>query len=141
MKTKTTSVNRPVTELRYGPTGISDCVHGELQAAHAPHARPQLAIQHASARRALLQRTGTPHQLAWPAGNHLTGRAGWAPWAQGAFGEPLIHSSQEAISCPGCLGPHLGRLVLHRGDRGSALPPLPHVRVRACASSRSGSSS
>jgi len=44
MKTKTTSVNRPVTELRYGPTGISDGLHGELQAAaaygdlsHGPH--------------------------------------------------------------------------------------------------------
>lgn len=35
MKTKTSSVSRPVNELRYGPTGISDGVHGELQAAPA----------------------------------------------------------------------------------------------------------
>ncbi len=38
------SVNTPVTALRYGPTGISDGVHGELEAApaygdlgHGPH--------------------------------------------------------------------------------------------------------
>src|SRR5215475_12504424 len=35
MKTKTSSISQPVTELRYGPTGISDGVHGELQAAPA----------------------------------------------------------------------------------------------------------
>src|SRR5262249_22328148 len=44
MKTKTSSLSRPVTELEYGPTGISDGVHGELHAApaygdlaHGPH--------------------------------------------------------------------------------------------------------
>src|SRR5215471_10881265 len=44
MKTKTSSISRPVTELEYGPTGISDGVHGELYAApsygdlaHGPH--------------------------------------------------------------------------------------------------------
>ena len=44
MKTKTSSISRPVTELEYGPTGISDGVHGELLAApaygdltHGPH--------------------------------------------------------------------------------------------------------
>jgi len=43
-KTKTSSVSRPVTELAYGPTGLSDGVHGELSAApaygdlaHGPH--------------------------------------------------------------------------------------------------------
>ena len=35
MKTKSTSVSMPVTELEYGPTGISDGVHGELAAAPA----------------------------------------------------------------------------------------------------------
>src|SRR5262245_18978713 len=35
MKTKTSSISRPVTELEYGPTGISDGVHGELYAAPA----------------------------------------------------------------------------------------------------------
>src|SRR5215470_3588968 len=35
MKTKTSSVSRPVTELEYSPTGISDGVHGELCAAPA----------------------------------------------------------------------------------------------------------
>lgn len=29
------SVNTPVTALKYGPTGVSDGVHGELNAAHA----------------------------------------------------------------------------------------------------------
>jgi len=44
MKTKTSSVSKPVTELQYGPTGLSDGVHGELCAApaygdlaHGPH--------------------------------------------------------------------------------------------------------
>src|SRR4051794_30806289 len=44
MKTKIASVSRPVTELEYSPTGISDGVHGELNAApaygdlaHGPH--------------------------------------------------------------------------------------------------------
>ena len=44
MKTKTSSISRPVTELEYSPTGISDGVHGELYAApaygdltHGPH--------------------------------------------------------------------------------------------------------
>lgn len=44
MKTKTSSVSRPASELKYGPTGISDGVHGELYAApaygdlaHGPH--------------------------------------------------------------------------------------------------------
>jgi len=44
MKSKTSSVSRPVTELKYGPTGLSDGVHGELNAApaygdlaHGPH--------------------------------------------------------------------------------------------------------
>ena len=44
MKTKTSSISTPVTELQYGPTGISDGVHGELCAApaygdltHGPH--------------------------------------------------------------------------------------------------------
>jgi len=44
MKTKTPSLSRPVTELEYGPTGLSDGVHGELYAApacgdlaHGPH--------------------------------------------------------------------------------------------------------
>jgi len=44
MKTKTPSLSRPVTELAYGPTGLSDGVHGELYAApaygdlaHGPH--------------------------------------------------------------------------------------------------------
>src|SRR5882724_3029350 len=43
-KTKTSSVSRSVTELEYGPTGLSDGVHGELSAApaygdlaHGPH--------------------------------------------------------------------------------------------------------
>ena len=35
MKAKTSSVSRPVTELKYGPTGLSDGVHGELYAAPA----------------------------------------------------------------------------------------------------------
>jgi len=35
MKTKTSSSSKPVSELTYGPTGISDGVHGELQAAPA----------------------------------------------------------------------------------------------------------
>jgi quercetin dioxygenase-like cupin family protein len=35
MKPKTSSVSTPATELQYGPTGISDGVHGELQAAPA----------------------------------------------------------------------------------------------------------
>jgi hypothetical protein len=44
MKTKNSSISRPVTEFEYGPTGISDGVHGELYAApaygdlaHGPH--------------------------------------------------------------------------------------------------------
>jgi len=44
MKTKTPSFSRPVTELEYGPTGLSDGVHDELCAApaygdlaHGPH--------------------------------------------------------------------------------------------------------
>ena len=44
MKTKTPSLSRPVTELEYGPTGLSDGIHGELYAApaygdlaHGPH--------------------------------------------------------------------------------------------------------
>jgi hypothetical protein len=44
MKTKTSSISRPVTELEYGPTGLSDGEHGELHAApaygdlaHGPH--------------------------------------------------------------------------------------------------------
>ena len=35
MKTTTSSTSRPVTELQYGPTGLSDGVHGELSAAPA----------------------------------------------------------------------------------------------------------
>jgi len=35
MKTKTLSMSRPVTELKYGPTGLSDGMHGELYAAPA----------------------------------------------------------------------------------------------------------
>ena len=42
--TMTSSISRPVTELEYSPTGISDGVHGELYAApaygdlaHGPH--------------------------------------------------------------------------------------------------------
>ena len=35
MATKTSSVSTPVTELEYGPTGISDGMHGELTAAPA----------------------------------------------------------------------------------------------------------
>jgi len=35
MKTKASSVSTPVTELKYGPTGISDGMHGELTAAAA----------------------------------------------------------------------------------------------------------
>ena len=35
MKTKTFSVSTPVTELEYGPTGLTDGVHGELAAAPA----------------------------------------------------------------------------------------------------------
>jgi len=35
MKTKTPSFSRPVTELEYGPTGLSDGVHDELCAAPA----------------------------------------------------------------------------------------------------------
>src|SRR5215831_2779527 len=35
MKTETSSVSRPVTELEYGRTGLSDGVHGELHAAPA----------------------------------------------------------------------------------------------------------
>jgi Asp-tRNA(Asn)/Glu-tRNA(Gln) amidotransferase A subunit family amidase len=35
MKTKTSSVSRPVTESEYGPTSISDGVRGELHAAAA----------------------------------------------------------------------------------------------------------
>jgi hypothetical protein len=34
-KTKPSSVSRPVTELEYGPTGLTDGVHGELAAAAA----------------------------------------------------------------------------------------------------------
>jgi beta-alanine degradation protein BauB len=41
---KTLSMSNPASELQYGPTGISDGVHGELQAApaygdlaHGPH--------------------------------------------------------------------------------------------------------
>jgi hypothetical protein len=34
-KTKTSSISRPVTELEYGATGLSDGVHGELAAAPA----------------------------------------------------------------------------------------------------------
>ena len=34
-KTKTSSISTPVTELEYGPTGITDGVHGELAAAPA----------------------------------------------------------------------------------------------------------
>ena len=44
MKTRTSSISRPVTELKYSATGISDGVHGELYAAaaygdlaHGPH--------------------------------------------------------------------------------------------------------
>jgi len=33
MKTRTSSVSTPVTDLTYGPTGISDGKHGELYAA------------------------------------------------------------------------------------------------------------
>ena len=35
MKTRLSSVSTPVTELKYGPTGLTDGVHGELQAAPA----------------------------------------------------------------------------------------------------------
>lgn len=35
MKTNNASVSKPVTELEYGPTGISDRVHGELNVAPA----------------------------------------------------------------------------------------------------------
>jgi len=35
MKTKTSSISTPATELEYGPTGISDGKHGELNAAPA----------------------------------------------------------------------------------------------------------
>jgi len=35
MKTNNSSVSRPITDLEYGPTGISDGVHGELCAAPA----------------------------------------------------------------------------------------------------------
>lgn len=35
MKTKTSSTSTPATELKFGPTGISDGVHGELRAAGA----------------------------------------------------------------------------------------------------------
>ena len=35
MEQKTSSISTPATELKYGPTGISDGVHGELQAAAA----------------------------------------------------------------------------------------------------------
>jgi beta-alanine degradation protein BauB len=35
MEKKTSSISTPATELKYGPTGISDGVHGELQAAPA----------------------------------------------------------------------------------------------------------
>ena len=35
MKTQHSSVSTPVTELKYGPTGLTDGVHGELQAAPA----------------------------------------------------------------------------------------------------------
>jgi beta-alanine degradation protein BauB len=34
-KTKTSSVSTPVTELKYGPTGLTDGEHGELAAAPA----------------------------------------------------------------------------------------------------------
>jgi len=34
-KTMTPSVSTPVTELEFGPTGVSDGVHGELSAAPA----------------------------------------------------------------------------------------------------------
>jgi hypothetical protein len=34
-KTKNSSVSKPVTELLYGPTGLTDGVHGELAAAPA----------------------------------------------------------------------------------------------------------
>ena len=34
-KTKSSSVSKPVTELMYGPTGLTDGVHGELAAAPA----------------------------------------------------------------------------------------------------------
>jgi hypothetical protein len=44
MTTRTSSISTPVTELKYGATGISDGVHGELYAAraygdlaHGPH--------------------------------------------------------------------------------------------------------
>ena len=44
MKTETSSMSTPVTDLKYGPTGISDGKHGELYAApaygdlaHGPH--------------------------------------------------------------------------------------------------------
>jgi hypothetical protein len=44
MKTRSLSISKPVTELQYAPTGISDGVHGELFAApaygdlaHGPH--------------------------------------------------------------------------------------------------------
>ena len=43
-ETEISSISRPVTELAYGPTGLSDGVHGELYAApaygdlaHGPH--------------------------------------------------------------------------------------------------------
>ena len=35
MNKKTLSISTPVTELKFGPTGISDGVHGELHAAPA----------------------------------------------------------------------------------------------------------
>ena len=35
MERKTSSISTPATELKYGPTGISDGVHGELHAAPA----------------------------------------------------------------------------------------------------------
>lgn len=44
ISSKTESVSRPATEFEYGPTGLSDGVHGELSAApaygdlaHGPH--------------------------------------------------------------------------------------------------------
>src|SRR5262249_58645255 len=43
MKTKTSSISQPVSELKYGPTGISDGVHGELQAAPAYGEAPLIA--------------------------------------------------------------------------------------------------
>src|SRR5262249_3452889 len=42
MKPKNSSLSRPVTELKYGPTGLSDGVHGELKAAPAYGGEPHV---------------------------------------------------------------------------------------------------